>query len=484
MRPIARLTLAALLALGACGPKATPEGAAHLTEVFQRYLGTTPGVVSVTPDGDSYQLVIDANPLLAKIPAQTAKVTVSPQHLTLTEKGHGLWEVAQDEPVHASIEVGHDSQQTISWDKMAVHGVFDEKAFCFQTATVDRIGNKSVQTQGTIAGGPKVITESGYSSLRSEVTGTIGANGGCDMSITLQAKEVFQNVKAEDVAPENMNMQLRASTMTGSGTYKGVRAANLLDLTSWLLAHPSEDAIISNQEDLRTRLQTALPIFEGLNGEVAFHDVTADTAVGKISITNVGMSGDFSGLTPDGHVSETFTVDGLALPEGLTPAWAKDLVPTSFSFGIDAKGFDLASPARMIVDNFDLTQDPPISPLVQPRLKSAIVPDGSFDLTIIPGTVTAPLYTLTYDGAATVTLDGTPPTGQGLITLTGIEGVIDALNKAPSEVVQTAGPAMALVRGMSKPGENGTIYWKLDATQPGKFTVNGLDLAAIAGMMP
>ena len=44
---------------------ASEEGAAHLREVFQTYLGTTEGVVTVAVAGDAYEVTLDAAPLAA-----------------------------------------------------------------------------------------------------------------------------------------------------------------------------------------------------------------------------------------------------------------------------------------------------------------------------------------------------------------------------------------------------------------------------------
>ncbi|MDQ7775805.1 MAG: hypothetical protein Q4615_07815 [Paracoccus aminovorans] len=88
-----RQGLVALLALGpvsaAWAVPATDEGAARLTGVLQTYLGATEGVVSVTPQGDSYQLKIDPAPLLAQVPDAQAQITVSPLTYALTDNGDG-----------------------------------------------------------------------------------------------------------------------------------------------------------------------------------------------------------------------------------------------------------------------------------------------------------------------------------------------------------------------------------------------------------
>ena len=86
-------------------------------------------------------------------------------------------------------------------------------------------------------------------------------------------------------------------------------------------------------------------------------------------------------------------------------------------------------------------------------------------------------------GAINVTVDGTPPTGQGTVKATGMDAVIEALNKGPAEVAQNVGPALAVARGIAKTGGVGELVWKLDGTTPGVFKINDLDLSAMGAMM-
>ena len=59
--------------------EATDQGAADLLAVFQTYLGTTEGVVTVAVDGDAYQVTLDATPLLAQVPAEVGMTsTITP----------------------------------------------------------------------------------------------------------------------------------------------------------------------------------------------------------------------------------------------------------------------------------------------------------------------------------------------------------------------------------------------------------------------
>ena len=68
------LILSLLTSTSAFAAPATPEEAARLTALFQSYVGDTPGVFSVKPNGDAYDVTADAMPLVAKIPLQPGEV--------------------------------------------------------------------------------------------------------------------------------------------------------------------------------------------------------------------------------------------------------------------------------------------------------------------------------------------------------------------------------------------------------------------------
>ena len=81
---------------------ATPEEAGRLTGVFQAYLGEEPGVVTVTPAGESYDVKIDFSPLIAKFKQPNISVEASPVVMQLTDHGGGRWLVTQDSPCHTA----------------------------------------------------------------------------------------------------------------------------------------------------------------------------------------------------------------------------------------------------------------------------------------------------------------------------------------------------------------------------------------------
>src|SRR5688572_2886055 len=70
---------------------ATAEEALRLTGVFQTYLGKEPGVVTVTPAGEAYDVKLDFVHLMAKVTAPGFSVEGSPMEMKLTQQGSGKW---------------------------------------------------------------------------------------------------------------------------------------------------------------------------------------------------------------------------------------------------------------------------------------------------------------------------------------------------------------------------------------------------------
>ncbi len=121
---------------------------ADLTATFQTYLGSTPVVVTVTPEGDAYRVRLDAGPMLAKVPAEAqATISVSPLEMLLTDKRQ--WHLGRYAGSGAvlTMKVATELDMTMSIDKLTCTGTYDTaiKAFASQDCTMANL--KMDQTQ-------------------------------------------------------------------------------------------------------------------------------------------------------------------------------------------------------------------------------------------------------------------------------------------------------------------------------------------------
>ena len=107
--------------------EANDQGAADLLAVFQTYLGTTEGVVTVAVDGDAYQVTLDPAPLLAQVPAEVGMTsTITPIVITLADNGDGTWAYEVDQPVSVAYDIPGAMTTKTEYEQFLLTGTFDE----------------------------------------------------------------------------------------------------------------------------------------------------------------------------------------------------------------------------------------------------------------------------------------------------------------------------------------------------------------------
>lgn len=470
-----------LIATGTAGlaADATPEGAARLTEVFQTYLGKTPGVVTVTPSGAVYDLRLDAGPLLSSIPETDAKVTVSPILLQLTDNGDGTWSMTQDQAFDMKMQVPGEADATLSIASLKTTGIFDEKLAAFSTTTSEFTDLKMDQTV-TAPDGPSHVAYS-VASGQVTTTGTAGASGGVDLTQTMSAKTLIEtfNVPMEPGGAP-VEISLTAESYGVDGTMTGLRSQQILSTLAFFVAHPSDTEIKAAQEDLRGLLRSDLPLFDHLGGKGLVKTIAAQTPIGPVTLSSMGVEVEANGIVADGMVREALSLDGLVLPPGLVPEWAAALVPQKTALDVKVSGFDLANPVGQILAAFDLTKPEPVEQAFLDSLLPAFLPNGTVDITLAPGETVAPAFTLGYEGAMKAGPAQEIPSGKAKISLKGYDAIVAALSDAPPEVGQQMLPALTLIRGMAQQVGD-TLVWDIDASTPGTMLVNGNDLGPMLG---
>ena len=198
--------------------------------------------------------------------------------------------------------------------------------------------------------------------------------------------------------------------------------------------------------------------------------------MGLVKLTDMAFEVELNGLVADGLFREAFTLNGLSLPAGLVPEWAAQLMPTSLKIDFKASRFNLAAPAAILLETMDLADPQPNTPEQDQALLAALLPDGVVDITLAPGSVTSPLYALTYEGRFSAGPATPMPVGKATVTATGMTAVEQALAAGPPDVTGQITPMLKMAESMAKPGENGALVWELEATPTGGFLVNGTNM--------
>ncbi|MBP6738186.1 MAG: hypothetical protein KA139_12165 [Rhodobacteraceae bacterium] len=457
--------------------QATPEGAAELTSLFQTYLGATPGVVTVAPEGEVYGVKLDFAPLLAKLPDAGAEASITPITFTLSDNGDDTWDMEQDQAFDLQVKVPGQMDLSVHIANLSGEGTFDEAIGAFTTSSTsftDLVMNQ--KTTDPVMGENTVnytIASGSY-----ESTSEAGAAGGIDTASTYAMEgltEVFSMPPMGEGAPPT-EITLRAESYTGTGTAEGMRPDAIYKLLAFFVANPSEAAIAAQQGELKTILTDGLPLFDHLISTSTATAISVETPMGPAALSSAAITVEANGVVEAGLFREAFDLKGLELPAGLVPEWAVPLVPSDLSLDIKATRFNLLAPAKLILSALDLTKEPSLPPETEAQLLGALLPEGVVDVTLAPGGAKAPVYALTYEAAMSAGPMMPMPVGTAKLTLTGMAEINAALAAAPEDVAMQAGPMLAMAEGMAKPGDNGALVWEVEMTAEGALMVNGTNM--------
>lgn len=474
--PILALPLSLVASFAAA--EATPEGAAALTATLQTYLGATEGVVTVTPEGEAYAVSLDFAPLIAKAPAEV-KSSVTPIAFSLTDNGDGTWEMEQDQALDLTVTVPGQADISVKIGNLSGTGTFDEALSAFSTSTT-RLTDIVVTEKITDPQG--MATDVTYTVASASFEGTSEAGEtGVDSQSTYAAEGISESFQMPGMDGAPMQLKMTAQGTTGDATITGLRPDALYKLVAFFVANPDQAAIAAQQASLKTILTDGLPLFENLVSTSALTAIAVDSPMGAFGLADMAVTVEANGVVEDGLFREAFTLNGLSLPAGLVPDWAAQLVPTSVSLDFAASRFNLAAPAAMLLQTLDLANPQPNTPEQDQALLAALLPDGVVDITLAPGSITAPIYGLTYQASFSAGPATPMPQGKATVTATGMTAVKQALTAAPEDIGMQVAPMLGMAEGMAKPGENGALVWELETTPEGGLLVNGVDMMQMGG---
>jgi hypothetical protein len=460
---------------------ASPEEAKRLLGVFQTYLGPEPGVVTVTPSGETYDVKIDFAPLLAKIGKPNFSAEVSPFEMKVADQGGGKWLVTQDSPLSYSVKAPGQLAMTVEVGALKSRGIFDQNVSAFTSSTYD-IADFAVNETITTPEAPPTHVAYNIKAMHYEMTSTPSGADALDGTFHMAMSGLTEIIGIPVLQPGGMPMDITVTAETGTqdGTVEGFKALAIYRLIVWFVAHPSEEAIKANQAELKTLLGAGLPLFENVTGTGALQNLSVTTPVGPVGIASLGFDVGVNGIVADGMLHEVFRAEGLTLPPGLVPPFAADLVPHSFKLDFKVADFNLAAPAKMLLDVMDLNEIKPTTPDEDAKLLTALLPKGTVEISMGPSKVTGKLYDLDFEGAMTAGPVGVP-LGAATIKAKGLDEVLKALQTAPPEMAGKAIPAVIAAKGMAKTEADGSLSWKIENTISGSVQVNGIDISKMGG---
>jgi hypothetical protein len=469
-------------AAGARAEEATPQVADRLTATLQTYLGKVPGVVAVAAAGGRYEVTLDMLPLAERVLAGAGRAEATPLVLALTDRGDGTWDVALDQAFGLTLDVPGETNVVIGIDQVRMSGVFDESLRAMRQSVADLSGIAITQTVPVPDEG-QMVSRQTIAAAHLETEAVAAAAGGVDLTSATVMTDLLQVQTlpmSADAAP--MEIGFATGRYAADSAMTGLRTDALLDVLAWLVAHPSRADIAAEQDGLRRVLTAALPLLEGARSTGEFSDLSVQTPVGTIALRRATTASEASGIVADAHLATSGTMEGLVLPPGLVPGWSEGLVPQDLTLAVEVTGVDLAGPAAILIGAFDLTRPEPFDGSVTDPLLAALLPTGMAQVALAPGTLTAPLFQLGYDGDLAVG-PGAMPVGQATVTLQGHDKAVAALEQAPAPDVAQLLQMLGVARGLAQQ-DGDLLTWAFSLPGDGRVLLNGMDLAAFPGVAP
>ncbi|MBI1172820.1 hypothetical protein GC209_15610 [bacterium] len=462
-----------LMASTAMADTATQDGADHLAQVFQTYLGATEGVVAVAPNGDSYDLTLDPTPLIELGKDQGMTGTVTPLELSLTDNGDGTWAVSMDQAI--SIAVAKAGAFDVKEDigQQTLEGTFDEKLMTFSKLSGTFSGVKLSQTMQT-PDGKSSAAEVAIDKGTIEATATAGASGGADTVATLSASGLSETITTPGADGQpGMPMSVKAEGVSETLNGTGFVFDGIYKTVAWVVAHPDEASKKADKAGLKSILSEAMPFFANLSGTGTVTKLSVDTPMGMVGLDEISFTADINGAVADGKFRESISLSGLTLPPGLVPAWAAPILPAKLSIDAQVTDFDAAAGLTTALDYLDLPDGMADTTALDAKLKAAFLPKNTVTITLNPGGLSGDGYQLTYEGSMVAGPDMPIPTGTAKVTLAGADKLQAALNNAPDDIKGQAMMGFGMAQGMAKKDASGNLEWDIDATKPGSVSVNG-----------
>jgi hypothetical protein len=477
---LAAFILFATVSGQALSAPATPEQAAKITNSLQAYVSAEPGVVTVTPNGEAYDLKVDFNPLLAKANKADAKGEMSPWNMKLVDQGSGEWQVTQDEPLSISFTSPGVTDFKLTVAKISSNGVFDEAlgAFANSTATFT---DMTVAQSSTLPNEPPSQVNYSVKSGKVESNLAPGAAGGADGTAKITFDQLSETITMA-LQPGQPPVPVTITAKSGSQDVatKGIMIKPLQEALIWMIANAGSVGINAKQPELKKHILDAFPLFQNITSTAGVKEMVITTPYGPVGIATASVDVNMNGAVAQGEFGEGITIEGLTLPPGVVPPFANDLVPQKFTVNFKVADFNLADAAKTFIEQVDFASKADLPPELSARLMSLLLPSGTATISTSGTSAQSKVYDLAVDGSMKAGPQA-KPVGSATIKLKGFDAVMQALQSAPPEMgLQQAVGGLLIAKGMAKQ-EGDTLNWMIEATPTGGVLVNGLDVMKMGG---
>ena len=451
------------------------QGAKQLTDDLAHYFGRQGfdiGLLKITADGDAYKLAFDFKPLVVLLAKeQSFKFDVTPYSMRAKPRKDGQWDVSADTSLNGSLDfTGPQGPQhidlSVSNNKFA--GTYDPALAAFVDVT-SAIGGMKMTTRE-----PKQQVDMSTGSGTATMSATKSANGGVDFTVAEKILDFTEEIKVND--PDsglNFPATVKSPELTVDANGKGVRTKPLLDLLAFVVANEDDAKAKANQEELRSLLKAALPIWERIDGTYGFKDFAVESPIGKFGASKLSASFGTDGISQNGQLNYAIKASDVTVPQQMLPAWTVPLLPTDIDLNFGGANIDLDSMARKAIEAFDLNKNPPLSE----EFGKALVADFKAKkpkVVLGHSTVKNGDIEVAMEGEMTFP-GGEKPDATVTVDVTGYDKIVDALKEGAKsdEQMAQAFPFALAVKGFGKTLPDGRLEWVIDTKADGSVKVNG-----------
>jgi hypothetical protein len=471
-----------LLPIVPCLFLATPAfadaaGAQRLADDLARYVGHAAfekHILSVSPEGDAYKITVDFKALTAAVSPMDpgAKIALTPLTLLVKASPDGTWDVNSDSWPAGSIEFdGPQGHQSTQWslDRAKFNGVFDPALGGFRTGTASQNGmslsskEDKQEVHATIGAGTATMS------------GVPAAGGGMDFTLTEAFADFVEDLQVADPSSgASMPMKMKASKLSIEASARGYRTRALLDLVAYAV-NAAEKNLKPPAEEVRQQLRPVLPIWDHLDAAYSFADFLVETPVGAFGASTMGVGMGLDGAIQNAAMNYKMSAAGLSAPMELVPTWAQPLLPTDFDINVGAVGLNLDSAAQKLVENLDITRDPPVPQEVMDQI-------GAEFMTNPPKVVISKSSVRNKDtevvAEGEVTFPAGKPEAKIAFEVAGYDKIITAIEASAKDHPENAQilPVALAAKGFAKTLPDGKLRWELTVKGDGSVSVNGVTL--------
>jgi hypothetical protein len=491
MKPRLLFFLAALASTSpmAMAAPATQQEAERLTKLFLPFMGEAADILSITANGDHYDVKLDL-PALDKRQERPSPIAVPPLLMRLDDQGAGKWQVALAAPFEFSGKETKDGKETegaVRVGGFTLSGTFDQSFGTFAAAN------------GNVSDLSFSIKETGQSSklnnfsfamknmaldMNSGLTQPIAELADARFHMALTGMSGDADLPPDEKMPQGLKFSFVMDSASRTLDLKGMRTGALVRLIALVKKMEGKKEDDASRIETARLLRDSLPLFDTASLSSTLYGLKVATPFGDAGLASLVSDFTVNGVVPQGRAQMIAALSGLTLPVGLPqeilPKLAVELMPQAMSIDVSVTDYDFAAPMAMLLDHLEKSGDEP-PPEMEKLALAALLPKGEVTIILAPGSYRSPALTVGYEGSM-VAGPEKMPFGQAVISAKGLDQVIELIKAAPKEMELENGIyGILAAKGFGKQEADGAITWKIETTREGEVSVNGVKMPGTGG---